>query len=239
MDAQRFDNLARTLARRFSRRNALRRAGAGAAASLLAATGIRPEQAAALAQAQRDGQPLYTLIRRYTLSVPTGQVRRAFQQGYVEDACNAPGFIAYLTVEDEDGDFATVAVFRSQADLENFAAAEADWIAQNLSDLLPAPDEAISGDTYVHAVAPQGFPTTCPAAAPPPSAAPTSAPAQPTSAPAPPTAVPAGPTPTPAPACTAQGCVCATGTQAPCDDGLICCPTTDAPGGPGTCQESC
>ena len=77
MDAQRFDNLARTLASRLSRRNALRGIGAGTAASLLATTGIRPEQAAALRQAQNDGQPLFTLIRRYTLNVPTGQVRRA------------------------------------------------------------------------------------------------------------------------------------------------------------------
>ena len=183
MDAQRFDNLARTLASRLSRRRALRRAGAAAAASLLAATGIRPEQAAALIQAQNDGQPLYTLIRRYTLSVPTGQVRQALQQGYVEDACKAPGFVAYLTVEDEEGDFATIAVFRSQADLQNFANAEANWIAQNLDDLLPAPDEAISGDTYVHAADPQGFPNTCPAAPAPPPPAPTSAPAPPTAAP--------------------------------------------------------
>ena len=157
MDAQRFDNLAKTLASRLSRRNALRRAGVAASASLLAATGMRPDQAAALTQAQNDGQPLFTLIRRYTLNVPTGQVRRALQQGYVEDACNAPGFVAYLTVEDEDGDFVTVAVFRSQNDMVNFANAEANWIAQNLDDLLPAPDEAISGDTYVHAAAPAGI----------------------------------------------------------------------------------
>ncbi len=235
MDAHRFDNLARTLARRFSRRNALRSAGVGAAASVFAAAGIRPEQAAALARAQEDGQPLYTMIRRYTLDGPTGRVRRALQQGYVDDACKAPGFVAYLTVEDEDGDFATVAVFRSRADLENFAASEANWVARNLGDLLPAPDEAISGDTYVHGVATQGFTNTCPP--PPAPVQPTAAPTQPTTAPAQPTAVPPAPTTTPTPApCTAEGCVCATGTQSPCDDGLVCCPTTDLLGGPGVCQ---
>ncbi len=244
MDAQRFDNLARTFASRLSRRSALRRAGVAASASLLAATGIRPDEAAALTRAQNDGQPLFTLIRRYTLNVPTGQVRQVMQQGYVDDACKAPGFVAFLTVEDEDGDFVTVAVFRSQNDLANFANAEANWIAQNLDNLLPAPDEAISGDTYVHGVLPQGFPNTCTAApgTPPPPApagAPaqsTSAAAQPTGAPTQPTAVPSGPTPTPTPACTAQGCTCSTGTQAPCDNGLVCCPTTDLLGGPGVCQ---
>ena len=41
MDAQRFDNLAKSLAGRLSRRNALRRAGAAASATLLASAGVR------------------------------------------------------------------------------------------------------------------------------------------------------------------------------------------------------
>ncbi len=144
-----------------------------------------------------DDEPVYTVIRRYTLDSPTSQVRAALQRGYIEDACKAPGFIAYFAVEDEDGDFATVAVFRSQEDFENFATAEANWIAQNLGDLLPAPDEALSGDTYVYAGAAQMFRNTCPGA-PQPTAgpAPTTAPGAPTATAAP-TAVPATPTPTP------------------------------------------
>ncbi|MBW3633653.1 MAG: hypothetical protein KY456_11575, partial [Chloroflexi bacterium] len=161
MDAQRFDNLAKTLAGRLSRRNALRRAGAAASATLLASAGVRAAPAAAQGQ---DDEPVYTVIRRYTLDGPTTAVRTALQRGYIEDACDAPGFIAYFAVEDEDGDFATVAVFRSQEDFENFATAEANWIARNLGGLLPAPEEAVSGDTYVHAGAVQMFRNTCPGA---------------------------------------------------------------------------
>jgi hypothetical protein len=232
MDAQRFDNLAKSLAGRLSRRNALRRAGAAASATLLASAGVRAVPAGAQ---DGDDQPVYTVIRRYTLDSPTSQVRAALQRGYIEDACKAPGFIAYFAVEDEDGDFATVAVFRSQEDFENFANAEANWIARNLGDLLPAPDESLSGDTYVHAGAAQMFRNTCPSA-PQPTAgpAPTTAPGAPTATAAP-TVVPATPTPTPE-ACTGQGCVCSTGTRRPCDRGFICCPTTDVPGGPGVCQ---
>ena len=161
MDAQRFDNLAKSLAGRLSRRNALRRAGAAASATLLASAGVRAVPAAA----QGQDEPVYTVIRRYTLDSPTNAVRAALQRGYIEDACKAPGFIAYFAVEDEDGDFATVAVFRSQDDFEKFASAEANWIAQNLGNLLPAPDEALSGDTYVYAGATQAFRNTCPATA--------------------------------------------------------------------------
>src|SRR5215218_10702362 len=225
MDGQKFDNLAKSLAGRLSRRNALRRAGAAASATLLASAGIRALPAAA----QGQDEPVYTVIRRYTPDSPTDQIRAALQRGYIEDACKAPGFIAYFAVEDEDGDFATVAVFRSQEDFEKFATAEANWIARNLGNLLPAPDEALSGDTYVYAGATQEFRNTCPAEAQ------QTTGSAPTTAPGAPTAVPPTPTPTPQ-ACTGQGCVCSTGTRRPCDRGFICCPTSDVPGGPGVCQ---
>jgi hypothetical protein len=181
------------------------------------------------ALAQSNGQPVYTVVRRYTLSGGTSDLRNALMNGYVQDVCQAPGFIAYFTVEDEDGDFVTIAVFRSQQDFDNFSNSEANWIAQNLSNLLPSPDEAISGQTFIQAGDPQAFRNTCPATPP----SPTTGPA-PTTGPVP-TAVPVTPTAVPTP-CTAQGCVCTTGTQAPCDSGLVCCPTTDRMGGPGVCQ---
>ncbi len=163
MDAQRFDSLAKSLAGRLSRRGALRRMGAAAGAGVLAAAGAREDQVQALIAAQSTDKPLYTMIRRYSLVEPTAKVRRALQQGYTDAACKAQGFVAYLTVEDEDGDFATVAVFDSQDALEAFAKQEATWISQNLGNLLPAPEEVTSGDTYLHAVAQKGFTNTCPA----------------------------------------------------------------------------
>ena len=79
MDPQRFDNLAKSLAGRLSRRNALRRARAAASAtcSPLPASGCLPASAQ-----DGDDQPVYTVIRRYTLDSPTSQVRAALQRGY-------------------------------------------------------------------------------------------------------------------------------------------------------------
>ena len=245
MDAQRFDSLAKSLAGRLSRRGALRRMGAAAGAGVLAAAGARDEQVGvqALIAAQSTDKPLYTMIRRYSLEEPTAKVRRALLQGYADAACKAKGFVAYLTVEDEDGDFATVAVFDSQDNLEVFTKQEAAWIAKNLGSLLPAPEEVTSGDTYIHAVAQKGFTNTCPARS--------SNQAQGVSTVAPadgnnngslPTAVPGNPTPTPVPtstpepACRDAGCVCTTGTQRACKGDLVCCPTTDLMGGPGVCR---
>jgi hypothetical protein len=235
MDAQRFDNLAKSLAGRLSRRNALRRAGAAASATLLASAGVRAAPTAAQGQ---DDEPVYTVIRRYTLDGPTSAVRTALQQGYIEDACRAPGFIAYFAVEDEDGDFATVAVFRSQDDFENFATGEANWIARNLGDLLP---RAGRGGLRRY-LRPRGRGADVPQYLPrhgaaghrdrwtgPDDCSRRSDRHRRTNH------WPATPTPTPEP-CTGEGCVCSTGTRRPCDRGFICCPTTDVPGGPGICQ---
>ena len=247
MDAQRFDTLAKRLAGRLSRRHALRGAGAAASATMLAAVGVRPPEALARAQ-NGDGSPVFTMIRRYTLSVPVTQVRAALDNGYVADACKAPGFVAYFAVEGDNNELATIAVFSTQQDLDNFTDAEADWIQQNLANLLPSPDEAISGLSYIHAADTEAFPNTCdapppsvptptPAPAPPTAVPPTAAPPTATSGPGPsPTPVPATATPTPAP-CTSQGCACNGGVQGNCDQGLVCCQGGQPiPGGAGTCE---
>src|SRR6476619_6512693 len=168
MDAERFDSLARSLASRFSRRRALRGAGAAASAGLLAATSSG--RLAALAQ-DANSSPLYTTIRRYTLDGSASQIERALAQGYIDAACAAKGFVAYFTVDDGNGTLATVAVFKSQKAFEDFADDEANWIAQNLSSL-PSPDETIAGQTVVSAGAPQAL--TCPGG-PQPTAVPTNA----------------------------------------------------------------
>ncbi len=54
MDAQRFDHLARMIARRTSRRTLLRGAGTGTVLSMLARSGIQPARAAVCAEGQLD-----------------------------------------------------------------------------------------------------------------------------------------------------------------------------------------
>ncbi|MCC7023555.1 MAG: hypothetical protein IT338_12060 [Thermomicrobiales bacterium] len=278
MDAQRFDNLAKTLADRFSRRNALRRASAAATASVLAAAGLRDETTRALAQAstptpaagtsgasgasKKEEKAFYTRVRRYTLDRPAADVRKALEKAYLEGICNAPGFVAFFTVEDDkDADaFATVIVFRTKKDYDTFEKAETPWLAKNVGSLLPAPDDTVTGASALFAGDQQAFRNTCPGKEVKPAAAQQGTgggnkpakPAKPgggggggggsnngprpTQAPAQPTAIPGTPTPTEEPACRDQGCACTTGTRRPCKGDLVCCPTGDTPGGPGICQ---
>ena len=213
MNPIRFDAITKALATRLSRRSALKHGGAVAAAGVLAA-GAKP----VVTQAQGAATPVHAVIRRYHLAGAPDAVRQALLAGYMQDICQASGFQAYFAVEAANNVLATVAVFANQQEFDAFTAGEADWIAQNLGPLLPAPAEAISGQAHVHVGNPQAFRNTC------------------ASLPPVPTAAPVTPTPAPPTPCTSQNCRCTTGTQQPCDAGLVCCPTTDRPGGPGHCQ---
>ena len=212
MDAQRFDSLAKSLAGRLTRRKALRRAGAAASATLLASAGVTAAPAVSPGQRKANrstpSPPLH-------LGRSTSAVRTALQRGYIEAPARLP--VSSPTSRSKMK-MATSRPWRSSAarrTSSNFATAEANWIAQNLGDLLPAPDEVLSGDTYVYAGDPQAFRNTCPGRRSrrrdqlrPPLRRPDRRrrrrrPHHPHH-------------PRPAP-CTGQGCVCSTGTQRPCD----------------------
>ena len=68
MDAQRFDNLAKSLAGRLTRRNAMRRAGAAASATVLASAGIRAAPAL-VSQTWRMSPSPILVLRASTLAM--------------------------------------------------------------------------------------------------------------------------------------------------------------------------
>lgn len=216
MDAHRFDAFTRAVGGRFTRRNALKTGGAGTVAALLAAAGLRDSRA----QSSVDPE-WYALIRRYPSTENIDQLQQTLNNGYLPLISQRPGFVQYLVVRGEQDTLVSITVFDNQENQQAAADAEADWIAQNLANLLESPTETIDGDviSYIgNAEALGGF---CPE----PTAAPTEEPSTATA-----TAVA-----TAAP-CTGEGCECITGTANPCDDGLVCCPDgPNLPGRPGTC----
>lgn len=226
MDAERFDAFARTLAGRLSRRATLRGAGAGAAGGLLAALGLRPSQAAP--RLQDDSAP-YVVIRTYQEVASIADLQQALGEGYAPLLAQQPGFLGYAVLDTEGG-IASITAFASQAQEAAAADQVANWVQQNLANLLPSPDEVTSGSVFVQELNRAAICRETPAGPtpPPPTAAP----------PPPPTTVP----PTALPVCTVpgepgRGCPCQTGTENPCGvSTLLCCPTDPGvPGGPGIC----
>lgn len=219
MENQRFDQLARTLAARISRRTALRRGGVGVAAGLAVAAGMALPAAA-------QTTPRYTRIRRYQLATGTSfaQLSNTLNTGYLPLIEQAQGFLEYSVIDGGKNSaglqlVATITAFQTKAQFDAADQQLATWVQQNLASLLPAPTDETSGPVVVHG-------EICPAAP----ATPT-----PTATTAPPTVPPTAPPSTP---CTGQGCACNMGTQNPCDGGLLCCNQsgTVIPGGAGVCS---
>jgi hypothetical protein len=241
MDAERFDSFARTLAGRLSRRSALRGAGAGVTASLLATVGLQTGRAA---PAKQDGAAPYVVVRSYSQTGSVQDLQQALGQGYAPMLAQQSGFLEYTVIDNGSG-VTSITKFASQQDEEAATNQLADWVNQNLANLLPSPDQTYSGQAFVYTINQAAI---CPAGPTPTAAAPTAAAPTATGVPATatataPTATAAAPTATALPVCTdpsrpGVGCACTTGTQNPCGDTTLVCCANDAnaaPGAPGTC----
>src|SRR5215208_4259526 len=247
MDAERFDSMARSLASRLSRRTALRGTGAGVAAGVLAALQSGTGRAAV---ARQNADLPYVVVRTYQAPADLASLQQTLGQGYAPQLAQQPGFIEY-TVLGNQGGVTTISAFTTPTAEEAATNQLANWVNQNLANLLPELITTINDTAIVHVAnqsvfcpAPPRGPTptaAAPTAAAPTAAAPTATAAAPTA-----TATAAAPTATALPVCTdpsrpGVGCVCSTGTQNPCGDTTLVCCANDpnaAPGAPGTCTPS-
>ncbi|HEU0114280.1 MAG TPA: hypothetical protein VFQ80_06380 [Thermomicrobiales bacterium] len=238
MDAERFDGLARSLSRRLSRRAAVGRSVAGAAATVI---GLAAPAAGLGRAALQTSGDWYVVVRRYEPTGTIDQVRQTLQNGYAPRLSQQPGFLEYAVLA-SGGSITSITTFETQAQEEAAAQQLADWVQQNLAPLLPLPDAEISGLLIVHAADPvlcQANGAVTPTPTNTPSVPPTMAPATATSAAT--ATSPAGPTALPVctdPARPGVGCACITGTLNPCGQTtLVCCKNdpNGPPGAPGTC----
>jgi hypothetical protein len=254
MDAERFDSMARSLASRLSRRTALRGTGAAVAAGVLAALQSGTGRAAV---ARQDAASPYVVVRTYQAPADLASLQQTLEQGYAPQLAQQPGFVEYTVLGNESG-VTTISAFTTPNAEEAATNQLANWVNQNLANLLPELITTINDTAIVHVAnqavfcpAPPSGPT--PTAAAPTAAAPTATAAAPTATAAAPTATASAPTATAAaptatalPVCTdpsrpGVGCACSTGTQNPCGDTTLVCCANDpnaAPGAPGTCTPS-
>jgi hypothetical protein len=254
MDAERFDSMARSLASRLSRRTALRGTGAAAAAGVLAALQAGTSRAAV---ARQNADLPYVVVRTYQAPADLASLQQTLEQGYAPQLAQQPGFVEYTVLGNESG-VTTISAFTTPNAEEAATNQLANWVNQNLANLLPELITTINDTAIVHVAnqavfcpAPPSGPT--PTAAAPTAAAPTATAAAPTATAAAPTATASAPTATAAaptatalPVCTdpsrpGVGCACSTGTQNPCGDTTLVCCANDpnaAPGAPGTCTPS-
>ena len=60
------------------------------------------------------------------------------------------GFVAYYWVDAGDGVMISTSVFQNQAGTEESNSTAADWVAQNLAELLPNPPEITAGEVVAN-----------------------------------------------------------------------------------------
>jgi hypothetical protein len=93
---------------------------------------------------------MYAAIRTYE-TLDAGEVTRRANRGFVPILRGTPGFIAYYIVDGGDGKLASISVFEERAGAEESTRRAAEWVADNLAELVEHAPVVIAGEVTVEA----------------------------------------------------------------------------------------
>jgi hypothetical protein len=95
---------------------------------------------------------MYVAIRRYGLltNEPVEQVFQGIREGFIPIIKNAPGFLAYYTLDSGNGTLTSISVFEDRAGAEKSNKLAEDWVGRSLSSALPTSPETIVGEVGAH-----------------------------------------------------------------------------------------
>ena len=89
---------------------------------------------------------MYATVRRYEGVTDPAEAGRRVSEGFVPLIREIPGFVAYYWVDAGGGLMASTSVFDDQAGAENSTERAADWVRENIAELLPNPPEVTAGE---------------------------------------------------------------------------------------------
>ncbi len=93
---------------------------------------------------------MFAAIRYYRTEPDSIEsVVRRVKEGFVPLIKETPGFVAYFVLTPRQGEIVSVSVFEEQRSAEESNEKAEEWVRQNLSELLPAPDFA-DGEVVVY-----------------------------------------------------------------------------------------
>jgi hypothetical protein len=93
---------------------------------------------------------MHASIRTYAAS-DTREVARRASHGFVPILRGTPGFIAYYVVDGGDGTIASVSVFEDQAGTDESTRRAAEWVADNIAELVVSGPKLVAGEVTVEA----------------------------------------------------------------------------------------
>ena len=94
---------------------------------------------------------MYATVRRYEGVTDPDEAGRRVNEAFVPLLKEIPGFVAYYWVDAGGGVMASTSVFEGQSEAEASIERAADWVRENIAELLPNPPEVITGEVVASA----------------------------------------------------------------------------------------
>ena len=91
------------------------------------------------------GRDLWATLRRYEGVTDTEEAARLVREGFVPLISGHKGFVAYYWVDAGDSVMFSTSIFEDRADEEDSNRLAADWVKENIADLLPNPPMITAG----------------------------------------------------------------------------------------------
>lgn len=93
---------------------------------------------------------MFAAIRYYRMTADSiDEVTGRIREGFVPVIRDMPGFVAYLLLAPRENEIVSVSVFEDQQSAEETNRKAQEWVSENLSELLPAPEFA-DGNVVVY-----------------------------------------------------------------------------------------
>jgi hypothetical protein len=95
---------------------------------------------------------MYGVVRRYQSDAGlVDELARRVREGFVPIISRAEGFVAYYVVDAGEGAVASISLFEDSAAANESTRMAADWVKQNLAELVEGPPEITAGEVVVQA----------------------------------------------------------------------------------------
>jgi hypothetical protein len=89
---------------------------------------------------------MYMSIRRYEGVTNAAEAGRQVQEGFLPLLKQVPGFVAYYWLDAGGGVMASTSVFENRAGAEESNKRAAEWVKNNLSEIMPKAPQITAGE---------------------------------------------------------------------------------------------
>ena len=94
---------------------------------------------------------MYAAIRHYQVDPSsTDEITRRVENGFVPLIRHVPGFVDYYLVDAGNGTVVSLTVYEDRAGEEESIRLAAEFVREQLADLIPNPPEVMAGEVRIH-----------------------------------------------------------------------------------------